>query len=132
MFSNLLKNPRDAQTKGENLETSLTRILAVIVGGVLNGTFAYPMKQVVKWHWENIWFLFGIFGLILFSWLAAWLSLPDLLQVYRRVPLSTMAGVFGLGFGWGIGSVLFGLGISSLGLSLGYSIVMGTTAVFGT
>jgi L-rhamnose-H+ transport protein len=114
------------------METSVSAILAVIAGGVLNGTFAYPMKNVDKWRWENIWFLFGVFGLILFPWLAAWLSLPHLLSVYRVVPGSTIAAVLALGLAWGIGSVLFGLGISSLGLSLGYCIIMGTTAIFGT
>jgi len=127
-----LKSRHDSESKKENMETSVSAILAVIAGGVLNGTFAYPMKNVDKWRWENIWFLFGVFGLILFPWLTAWLSLPHLLGVYRLVPGSTITAVLALGLAWGIGSVLFGLGISSLGLSLGYCIIMGTTAIFGT
>lgn len=114
------------------MEASVFAIVAVIAGGILNGTFAYPMKNVDKWRWENIWFLFGVFGLVVLPWLAAWLSVPHLLGIYRVVPGSTIAAVLALGFAWGIGSVLFGLGISSLGLSLGYCIIMGVTAIFGT
>jgi L-rhamnose-H+ transport protein len=109
-----------------------TGILAVMAGGVLNGTFAYPMKRVTKWQWENIWLLFGVFGLVLFPWVAAWLSVSSLTEVYRQVPGATLLAVLALGVAWGSGSVLFGRGISALGFSLGYCIVMGTTAIFGT
>jgi L-rhamnose-H+ transport protein len=36
------------------------------------------------------------------------------------------------GAGWGIGNVLFGLGVTQLGLALGYGIILGIIAVVGT
>jgi L-rhamnose-H+ transport protein len=36
------------------------------------------------------------------------------------------------GFGWGIGSVFFGLGIDKVGMALGFAIVLGITASFGS
>jgi L-rhamnose-H+ transport protein len=114
------------------METAAAGILTVFLGGVLNGIFTYPMKLVKGWEWENIWSLFGILGLVVLPWMAAWTLAGDLAGIYGMVPVSTLLSVSALGLAWGIGSVLFGLGISALGLSLGYSIVMGTTAVFGT
>jgi len=38
----------------------------------------------------------------------------------------------GFGFGWGIGSVLFGLGLNRLGLAVGYGIIIGLIAPIGT
>lgn len=107
-------------------------MLLILFGGVLNGIFVYPMKLVTKWKWENIWFLFGVFGLVLFPITAAWLSVASLWQIYQYVSTSTLLAVMALGFCWGIGSVLFGFGISTLGMSMGYSVIMATTAVLGT
>lgn len=110
----------------------LLGILTIAAAGILNGTFAFPMKLVKHWNWENIWFLFAVFGLVLLPAAVAFNTIDGLLQIYRSVPPSSLLVALFLGLGWGLGSLLFGLGISALGFSLGYMIVMGTTAIFGT
>jgi L-rhamnose-H+ transport protein len=107
-------------------------VIAVTAGGILNGSFTFPMKLVTKWQWENIWLLFGVFGLVLMPVGYALASVPHLLQVYRLVPPGTLAIAVVLGAAWGTGSLFFGLAVSALGISLGYAITMGATAVFGT
>ena len=114
------------------MEALLVGCAAIAAGGLLNGTFAYPMKLVRCWAWENIWFLFAIFGLLLFPSLVAFGTINGLWQLYATVPSSQLLAALLLGVAWGGGSLLFGLGISALGFSLGYAIVMGTTAVLGT
>lgn len=114
------------------METLLFGAAAIACGGLLNGTFAYPMKLVRCWKWENIWLLFGLFGLVLFPAAVAFWSIEGLWGVYESLPAAKIAATLGLGTAWGCGSLLFGLGISALGFSLGYAIVMGTTAVLGT
>ena len=104
----------------------------IIVGSVLNGLWAYPMKCVKDWRWENIWFLFGLFGLVILPWVVALLTVPGLFTIYGRTPGALIVGVLGLGCAWGVGSLLFGLGVSALGFSLGYAMVIGTSAVLGT
>ena len=104
----------------------------IIVGSVLNGLWAYPMKCVKDWRWENIWFLFGLFGLVILPWVVALLTVPGLFTIYARTPSALIVGVLGLGCAWGVGSLLFGLGVSALGFSLGYAMVIGTSAVLGT
>jgi L-rhamnose-H+ transport protein len=43
-----------------------------------------------------------------------------------------MIRVLLFGLGWGIGSVLFGLGVTQLGLALGYGIILGIIATVGS
>jgi L-rhamnose-H+ transport protein len=43
-----------------------------------------------------------------------------------------MVKVLVFGFGWGVGSVLFGLGVARLGLAVGYGIILGLIAPIGT
>ena len=78
----------------------------IIVGSVLNGLWAYPMKCVKDWRWENIWFLFGLFGLVILPWVVALLTVPGLFTIYARTPSALIVGVLGLGCAWGVGSLL--------------------------
>ena len=114
------------------MDTFFYGVVAVLASGVLQGGFTLPMKLVKVWQWENVWFLFGLFGLLILPTLTAFLTVPRLLEVYQSAPPSAIGLALGLGLGWGFGSLFFGLGISALGLSLGYAIILGTTAVFGT
>ena len=107
-------------------------LAAIIAGGVLNGGFTFPMKAVKGWQWENMWLGFGFFGLLLLPTLIAIIAIPELGSVYSSAPPGVLAAAAGLGLCWGIGSLLFGLSVSALGLSLGYSIIMATTTIFGT
>ena len=42
-------------------------LLLVFVGGVLNGSFAAPMKRLSAWQWENIWLVYSLVGLLVLS-----------------------------------------------------------------
>jgi L-rhamnose-H+ transport protein len=107
-------------------------VAAIILGGVLNGGFTFPMKAVKRWQWENMWLGFGFFGLLLLPTLIAVLAIPQLGSVYASAAPGTLAAAAALGVCWGIGSLLFGLSVSALGMSLGYSIIMATTTICGT
>ena len=34
-------------------------LMLVFVGGLLNGSFAAPMKRLSAWRWENIWLVYS-------------------------------------------------------------------------
>ena len=107
-------------------------IFAAVVSGILNGSYAAPMKLTRKWEWENIWLMFSVAGFILFPWLFAFLSIPDLLTVYQDADGAAVRAAIFFGAGWGLGSVTFGLGLYMVGLSLGYTLIMGIIAVTGS
>lgn len=107
-------------------------IAAVLVGGVLNGSFVAPMKKMTRWEWENIWFAYSLFGLLVVPWAAALATVPHLGSVLGGASPEAIWLVLLFGFGWGIGSVLFGLGVARMGLAVGYGLILGINAPVGT
>jgi L-rhamnose-H+ transport protein len=100
---------------------------------LIHGSFALPMKHIEKrWKWENIWLIYSVAGLIIVPLLIAWLTVPGLGGVYAGASTQQLALVAAFGFGWGLGSTLFGLGISRVGMALGFAIILGITSSLGS
>jgi len=112
---------------------SLFGALAIVtVAGILNGSFAAPMKRMPAWQWENSWLIFAFSGLLLFPWIINLATIPNLGHVYAGASLSTLGKVVLFGLLWGTGATLFGLGISRVGMALGFALILGITASFGS
>lgn len=107
-------------------------IAGVLLGGVFNGSFVAPMKRLHSWKWENSWLVYSITGLLIIPWIVAVAVVPNLFGIFQAASWLTLLKVLGFGFGWGIGSVLFGLGVSRMGLAVGYGIILGLIAPIGT
>lgn len=109
----------------------LNGFLLVFFAGLLQGTFVLPMTLVRKWSWEHTWATFSLLGMFVFNWIITLILLPQIFQVYAGAPGGDLAVLALFGAGWGIGAVLFGLGMDRLGMSLGYPIIMGLIASLG-
>ncbi len=107
-------------------------IAVVILAGVLNGSFATPMKRMPSWRWENSWLIFAITGLVIFPWIITYATIPHLAGVYSSASWPTLEKVALFGLAWGVGATLFGLGISRVGLALAFAVILGITASFGS
>src|SRR5215470_6758613 len=107
-------------------------LLLVVLAGVLNGSFAAPMKRMTDWQWENSWLTFAISGLVVIPWAIAFATVPQLGSVYTGAPTLAVVKVLLFGILWGVGATLFGLGISRVGLALGFALILGITASFGS
>ncbi len=107
-------------------------LLAVVAAAMMQGSFGVPQKFVRNWPWEKSWLFYCFAGVLLFPWAVVALTVPHTLDVYAQAG----AGVVGLtavfGACWGIGSVLFGLGLDALGVALGFSIMMSMIAALGS
>src|ERR1039458_506802 len=84
----------------------------VVLGGMLNGSFAAPMKKLAVWRWENIWLLYSFAGLLILPWAVALATVPHLGGVFQQSSPAVMAKVALFGFAWGIGGLLFGQGLA--------------------
>ena len=104
----------------------------VTLAGILQGSFAAPMKRMSGWQWENSWLLFALSGLIVFPWIINFATVPNVTSVYSGATPSTLIKVFVFGLLWGVGATLFGLGISRVGMALGFALILGITASFGS
>lgn len=107
-------------------------LLLVVFAAVLQGVFLVPMGFARQWAWEHIWFMFSVFGMLGFNWAAALILLPSPRGIFTVVPSQELIVLALFGIGWGVGAVLFGLGMDKLGLALGYPIIMGLNAAVGT
>lgn len=106
-------------------------MLFVIAAGFMQGSFILPMTLVKNWRWEHTWLVFSAFGMVVLNLLLALIFLEDFHLIYREVPAGSLAMLTLFGLGWGIGAVLFGIGMDKLGMSLGYPIIMGLIASIG-
>ena len=110
----------------------LTGLFLIVLGGLMEGLFALPMRFAPRWPWENFWGAGSLMALLLVPWPLAFLTVPHLGRVYASAdPLSLVLAVV-FGAGWGCGGIFFGLGVAYLGLSLGTSIIMGLIAIGGS
>ena len=103
-----------------------------MVAGILNGSFATPMKYARQWKWENIWSVWAVVGMFLFPWLMVWLTVPHALAVYREAGIQPLLLVVGCGVGVGLAQIFFGLGIAALGIALNFAIAIGLSTVLGS
>ncbi|OGV70781.1 MAG: hypothetical protein A2283_21235 [Lentisphaerae bacterium RIFOXYA12_FULL_48_11] len=109
-----------------------TGCILTILAGAMQGAFPLPMKYATKWKWENIWSVFALWGFVILPWLLAFMTIPDLINVYTSTSLKTIAAITFFGAGWGIGTICFGIGVSTVGLALGFAVIIGLGGALGT
>ena len=103
-----------------------------MLGALFLGTFALPSKYIKNYAWENTWGAFFLFAMLVVPVGFAALVVKDLWGSYQGVSGLVIFGVLGLSFLWGCGFCCWGTGLSMVGLSLGYSLTMGTMALVGS
>ena len=103
----------------------------LLIAGVMQGAFPLPMKFAGKWKWEHLWGWYSFLAFIVLPFVIAWLTVPHLGQVYANASSRVLLWIAAFGILWGIGSVLYGLGIDALGMALGFSIMTALTTALG-
>jgi L-rhamnose-H+ transport protein len=105
--------------------------LALLAAGVMNGSFAVPMKTARSWSFYHIWGLFSFLAMLIipFAWVV--LSIPGCLQIIGAIPLAGLCKLTLLGFLWGIAALLYGAAVELLGVAVGVSILLGLSIVIG-
>jgi len=117
------------------MDTDTSTVLGlgfVLLATVCNGTFALPPKFVRNWAWENTWGAFFILTLLALPAAVILATVHGPVATWSAVPPGCLIGVIGFGFLWGCGIVGFGIGVTELGLSLGFSIIISLSALLGS
>lgn len=112
--------------------TFWTGLLFILAGGAMQGSFTIPQKFLRGWSWEAGWLLYSCAGMALFPWLLVAVIIPHPFEVYANVGFAPLGLAALFGAGWGIGSVLFGLGVASVGTALAFAIIISLTAAVGS
>lgn len=110
-------------------------ILGVIfhfIGGFASGSFYMPYKKVKGWSWESFWIVGGLFSWLIVPPVAAYLTIPGFADIIRSGSSQILGTTFLMGLLWGIGGLMYGLGVRYLGMSLGNSVILGFCSAFGS
>lgn len=103
-----------------------------IVAGIMNGTFTLPMRFLGRWSWENVWALFIVVCCVVMPAVIAWMTIPEFIRVLGAAPLHSVLIPVITGFAWGFGAIMFGQGISAIGISMGNTLVLAISASLGS
>jgi L-rhamnose-H+ transport protein len=112
--------------------TPLAGLAIISCSGLVNASFPLPMKYAREWKWENLWFVFSFWALVLLPVCAAVSVVPNLWRVYSALSLRDFlpGAVFGLF--WGFAQVSFGVAVPMVGMAMAFAIVAGMCAVLGS
>ncbi len=109
-----------------------TGVGCAVAAGVMCGIFALPMKYLGRWAWENVWAVFILVSCVLMPLLIAWGTVPELPRVLGATPAHTIAAACALGFAWGFGAIMFGQGVSAVGIAMSNTLVLAISASLGS
>jgi L-rhamnose-H+ transport protein len=109
----------------------LIGVLLHAIGGLASASFYIPFRGVKHWAWETYWLVGGFFSWIIAPWAAAFLLIPNLLDVLRDSPAESLFWTYFFGVMWGVGGLTFGLTMRYLGIALGMAMALGYCAIFG-
>ena len=106
--------------------------ILIIAAGMTNASFTLPLKRMRNWPWENAWLIWTFSALVIFPLASALLTIPHLATDYMEADRILLLKICLYGMGWGMAQALFGLAVESIGVALGFSIVLGLSAAMGT
>ncbi len=109
----------------------LLGVIFHFLGGFASGSFYMPYKKVKGWSWESFWIIGGLFSWLIVPPLAAYLTIPNFMDIIKSTDGGTLRNTYIMGLLWGIGGLTYGLGVRYLGVALGSSIILGLCSVFG-
>jgi L-rhamnose-H+ transport protein len=98
----------------------------------MNGNFTLPMRYLSRWAWETVWALFLVVACVIVPPIVLVLSVAHPLQVLAAAPARAEMIALATGFIWGFGAILFGLGVSAVGISMANTLVLATSAALGS
>ena len=101
-------------------------------GGLSAASCYLPFRGIKRWSWEIYWFIQGCFSWIVAPAIVGLALVPELPTILHSASLATLGYAFFWGAMWGIGGLLFGLGVRYLGIALGYAVALGFSTAFGT
>ncbi|TNJ44697.1 rhamnose/proton symporter RhaT [Tamlana fucoidanivorans] len=110
----------------------ITGVLFAILAGLLLGLYALPEKFTKDYEFENTWSMFFAINTFVVPNIAAFLLIDGFSDVLKSIPGDVLLGMVISSVAWGIGVMMWGKAINYIGLSLGFSIFIGTVILVGS
>ncbi|GAB1856524.1 L-rhamnose/proton symporter RhaT [Flavobacteriaceae bacterium MHTCC 0001] len=107
-------------------------VLFAILAGLLLGLYALPEKFTKDYEFENTWSMFFAINTFVVPNVAAFLLIDGFADVLAAIPSGVLITMIICSILWGIGAMMWGKAINYIGLSLGFSIFIGTIILVGS
>lgn len=107
-------------------------IFWAVFAGIILGLYALPEKFTKGFNFENTWGMFFVISMLLFPFIGSFIFIDGAVEVYRAIPGDVLLKMFISSFLWGIGMMMWGKAINHIGLSLGFSLFIGTIILVGS
>lgn len=107
-------------------------ILWAVGAGIMLGLYALPEKYIKGYKYENTWFLFFFLSLIVLPVLSSFLLIDNFCDVLMTLPSKVLCFMIFTSFLWGVGVQLWSKAIDYIGVSLGFSIFIGSVILVGS
>lgn len=105
--------------------TIFTALVYILIGGMLNGSFALPTKNIKQWNFENIWLNYAVWAFLILPWAMILLLAPGAGAVYQQMPANLMWILIIGGLLFGVGQACFAQSLKMIGFGLGFVINIG-------
>jgi L-rhamnose-H+ transport protein len=107
-------------------------IFLAVVSGVMNGMFSLPMRFLGEWSWENVWTIFTVVACVLMPIGLAVGTVSNLPEALAQAPAKAIVIALAAGFAWGFGAIMFGQGVSAIGIAMTNTLVLAISASLGS
>ena len=106
------------------INTIIYVLFLCIIAGLINGSFATPIKVMGKWQEENIWFPFSILAFFLFPISTLLYLDPNIFAVITKLPAEPILVAIIGGLIYGIGQVCMTFSFRLIGIGLAFVITI--------
>ncbi|MEL7162554.1 MAG: L-rhamnose/proton symporter RhaT, partial [Bacteroidota bacterium] len=107
-------------------------IITAIVAGIMLGLYALPEKYAKDFEFENTWGLMFLINMLIVPVIAGFLLVDDFGGIIGSLDGDVLLKMGVAAIAWGIGVMLWGKAINYIGLSLGFSLFIGTVILVGS
>ncbi|SMP63642.1 L-rhamnose-proton symport protein (RhaT) [Neorhodopirellula lusitana] len=107
-------------------------IAAAVVAGTMLGLYALPGKYTSDFEEENKWSLFFVLTMFVVPLVATFGLMKGVGDIYAGIDSSVLTTMVVASFLWGVGVMMWGKAIDHIGLSLGFSLFIGTVILVGS
>jgi hypothetical protein len=110
----------------------LVGISWALLAGLMLGLYALPGKYTKDFKFENTWGLFFLLTMFALPAIATLMLVQGLSDVFSQIDEWRLAVMIVASFLWGTGVMMWGKAIDHIGVSLGFSLFIGTVILIGS
>ncbi len=103
-----------------------------IFAGLMLGLYALPEKFTKDFKYENTWSLFFLLTMFVVPIIASASLITGFSEIFLNMPTEILVKMALASFLWGTGVMMWGKAINHIGLSLGFSLFIGTIILVGS